>query len=164
MSQCFDVAIIGGGVAGLSVAAQLPGALRVLLVEGEAQLGYHSSGRSAALFSKTYGPPDIRRLSRDSEDFFTASHALIEQQPLLGARGALFVADPDQKDAIHTHAAAIGHEFGETIVSNKKAAQINPLLRSDMLGACFYEPKAQDIDVDLLMTLYRKMAQAKKKN
>ena len=160
MSQCFDLAIIGGGVAGLSIAAQLPAALRVLLLEGETQLGYHSSGRSAALFSKTYGPHAIRQFSRDSEGFFTTSHGPIDQRPLLGARGALFVADPDQSDAIHNHAAAIGHEFGEVIISGREAAQLNPLLRSETLGACFYEPEAQDIDVDLLLTLYRKMAQA----
>ena len=70
MPQIFDVAIIGGGVAGLSIAAQISASKRVLLVEGETQLGYHSSGRSAALFSKTYGPADIRRFSRDSEDFW----------------------------------------------------------------------------------------------
>ena len=52
MPQIFDVAIIGGGVAGLSIAAQISASKRVLLVEGETQLGYHSSGRSAALFSK----------------------------------------------------------------------------------------------------------------
>ena len=45
MPQIFDVAIIGGGVA-IGIAAQ-QASKRVLLVEGETQLGYHSSGRSA---------------------------------------------------------------------------------------------------------------------
>ena len=160
MSQTFDVAIIGGGVAGLSIASQLPSSVRVLLVEGETQLGYHSSGRSAALFSKTYGPAEIRRFSRGSEDFFTAHHPLIDGLPLLSARGALFTTDPEQADGIREHAKAIGDEFGESLVSAEVAATLNPLLRADTLGECFYEPEAQDIDVDLLMTLYRKMAQS----
>ena len=160
MSQIFDVAIIGGGVAGLSIAAQISASKRVLLVEGETQLGYHSSGRSAALFSKTYGPVGIRRFSRESEDFWNAQHRLIDGQPLLSARGALFVAGPEQAEDIRAHAKVIGEEFGECLVSANEATALNPLLRAETLGECFYEPEAQDIDVDLLMTLYRKMAQS----
>jgi D-arginine dehydrogenase len=59
-----DILVIGGGMAGASVASELASTHRVVLVERESQPGYHTTGRSAALFSETYGPPPITRISQ----------------------------------------------------------------------------------------------------
>ena len=61
-----DIAVIGAGIAGTSAAALLASEASVALLEMEARPGYHTTGRSAALFTKTYGPPPIRALSRAS--------------------------------------------------------------------------------------------------
>ncbi|MBU1258265.1 MAG: FAD-binding oxidoreductase, partial [Alphaproteobacteria bacterium] len=53
------VAIVGAGMAGASLAAELGSAVRVVLIEGEDQPGYHSTGRSAAFWSETYGGPVV---------------------------------------------------------------------------------------------------------
>lgn len=66
----FDILIIGGGIAGASVGANLAGDAKVALIEREARPGYHSTGRSAALFSEIYGNELIRALSRASRGFF----------------------------------------------------------------------------------------------
>lgn len=66
----YDHLIIGAGVAGLSLAYRIARCGKTLVLEGEAQPGYHSSGRSAAMFMETYGTPVIRALTRASRPFF----------------------------------------------------------------------------------------------
>ncbi len=67
----FDIAVIGAGIAGASVAAELAAAgLRVLLIERESQPGYHTPGRSAAPFIESYVPSPIPRLSPASAPVF----------------------------------------------------------------------------------------------
>ena len=59
----FDIVILGAGIAGASVAAALGDGINTALVEQEQHPGYHSTGRSAAIYSPTYGPTPIRALS-----------------------------------------------------------------------------------------------------
>ena len=66
----YDFIIVGGGIAGASAAYELAGHARVLVLERESQPGYHTTGRSAALFVQTHGPAVIRALSRAAKDFF----------------------------------------------------------------------------------------------
>ena len=61
-----DVLVVGAGIAGASIAHFLAPRARVVVLEREAHPGYHSTGRSAALFSETYGTPQVRALSRAS--------------------------------------------------------------------------------------------------
>ncbi|MCP3730149.1 FAD-binding oxidoreductase [Sphingomonas sp. MG17] len=63
----YDIAIAGAGIAGASLAAELAPHARVLILEMEAQPGYHSTGRSAAFWSETYGGPLIQPLTTASE-------------------------------------------------------------------------------------------------
>ena len=69
MVKSADIVIIGGGIAGISLAARLAADQSVIVLEAEDQLAYHSTGRSAAMFIRNYGPPVIRRLNRLSEPF-----------------------------------------------------------------------------------------------
>ena len=64
-----DYIVIGAGIAGASVAWELAGGARVLLLERESQPGYHTTGRSAALYMATYGTPNICALTRASRAF-----------------------------------------------------------------------------------------------
>lgn len=58
-----DIIIIGAGIAGASLAAELAPHARVLVLEGEDVAGYHATGRSAAFWSETYGGPAIQPLT-----------------------------------------------------------------------------------------------------
>ena len=95
--ETFDVAIIGAGIAGASLAYRLADKRSVVLLERESQPGYHSTGRSAAMFMESYGPPAVRALTRASRKFFTQPPAGFNDQPLLGARGAMYLASPEQQ-------------------------------------------------------------------
>lgn len=80
-----ELLIVGGGIAGASLAAAVGGRRRTLLIEGEAQPGYHSTGRSAAFWHEGYGGPLVAPLSR-------ASHPLLEAGGYLARRGAIHLA------------------------------------------------------------------------
>src|SRR6056297_907898 len=110
-SDTWDFAIAGGGIAGASAGAALAGAgRRVVLLEREAQPGYHTTGRSAALFTETYGPPAIQALSRASRGFFDDPGDGFAGHALLSDRGVLFVARADQLAALDRLLAAGGAE------------------------------------------------------
>ncbi len=85
MTDSFDIAVIGAGMAGASIAAELCGHASVLLAEGEAQPGYHTTGRSAAFWEECYGGPQIVPLT-------LASGAYLRDGGFLTPRGALYVA------------------------------------------------------------------------
>ena len=82
-----DVAIVGAGIAGAGLAADLAGEFDVVLIEQESRPGYHSTGRSAAIFIQNYGNPAIRALSRASLPMFSQPDATLFPQPLLSQRG-----------------------------------------------------------------------------
>lgn len=65
-----DVLVIGAGIAGVGVATALADTHRVVILERESQPGYHSTGRSAAIFLPNYGNDVIRRLNHASAPMF----------------------------------------------------------------------------------------------
>jgi D-arginine dehydrogenase len=70
MALPVDALIVGAGIAGSALAFELAGGLRVALAEREAAPGYHSTGRSAAMLTETYGSAAVRRLAAASRAFF----------------------------------------------------------------------------------------------
>lgn len=92
----FDVAVIGGGVAGLSLAAGLAATRKVVVLEAESALGYHATGRSGAVFGRSYGNETILKLNRISADFFDTPPPDFADYPLIRPRPWLIVAREDQ--------------------------------------------------------------------
>ena len=91
----FDIVIIGGGIAGASLGAQVAGQARTLIVEGEEQCGYHSTGRSAAFWLESYGGAQVARLTAASRTFLEAPPAEFFESGFLHPRGAVHVSDGD---------------------------------------------------------------------
>ena len=87
---------VGGGMAGLSAAAELSSHARVALVERESQPGYHATGRSAALYSELYGNAAIRALTRASRGFYFEPPAGFAAYPLVSPRETMYFAGPDE--------------------------------------------------------------------
>ncbi len=156
MENC-DILIIGAGIAGLSAAYELSSSARVIVLERESQPGYHTTGRSAAIYTQNYGNREIRALTMDSHGFFTSPPQDFAEHPLLSARGALFIARDDQLDTLNN-----ALETGQSLVSDirrvntAEALEINSALDSDYVAAAIYEPGACDIDVHGLHNGYRK--------
>ena len=146
----FDVLVIGAGIAGASVAAELARDARVALLEMESQPGYHTTGRSAAMFAPTYGPQAIRALTRASQAFFRSPPEGFSDRPLLSRRGLMMVARHDQLPALDV---AIAELAGEAKVErlDAEAARIHcPLLREGYAAGGYYQPDTSGIDVNAL--------------
>lgn len=143
----FDIAVIGAGIAGASMAAELAGQQRVVLLEAESQPGYHTTGRSAALFSETYGPPVIRALSRASTPFFDAPPTGFAAYPLLSSRGVLIVAREDQLPQLNAMEAELSRHGNIRRVAAEEVRATAPLLRASYAAAGLLEHGARDIDV-----------------
>ena len=162
VAQKADVIVIGAGMAGASVAAELAAATsgrqRIILLERESQPGYHTTGRSAALYTQAYGPPLIRALSRASHSFFLGQAAGEPPQGLLHDRGALFVARSDQVDAL----AHLQEELGAAVIpkSAAQAREMVPILRPGYAASALLDRTAADIDVHALHQYYLKRFRA----
>ncbi len=143
----YDVLIIGAGMAGASVAAQLAVNRRVLLIEREGQPGYHSTGRSAALFSAIYGSEPVRALSRASRDYLFAPAAQFIDTPLVKQRGALYIATPEQRERLAAFARLPDVAPGVRPITREAALALCPMLRPEQLDSAVLEPDAADVDV-----------------
>src|ERR1700720_3143975 len=87
-----DFLVIGGGIAGASVAYELSARSTVILLEAESAPGYHSTGRSAAVMSENYGPPLWRPLVPPPRAFLETPPLGFSEVPLVLPRGAMFLA------------------------------------------------------------------------
>jgi D-arginine dehydrogenase len=151
-----DFLVIGAGIAGASVAYELAASARVVVLERELQLGYHSTGRSAALFSEIYGNATIRSLSRASRDFMLAPTPGFCETPLLQERGVLYVATAEQHAAIDTLHNAPDVSRHLRRVTSRDALELVPALRAENAAHSLYEPQAMDVDAAALYQAYQK--------
>ena len=146
-----DFLIVGAGIAGASVAYFLAPHGRVTLLEREAQPGYHSTGRSAALYMASYGTPQVRALTLASRAFFDAPPAGFADAPILSPRGALFVAASDQADLLDAHCELLQRMSPTSRrLGRDEALALVPVLRREALLGAALEPDAADIEVHTL--------------
>src|ERR1019366_7419077 len=147
MVQVFDVVVIGAGMAGGSIAAFLPEQRRVALVEAEEQAGYHTTGRSAALWTANSGPPDVRLLTRLSRGFFETPPDGFATVPLMRQRPVLFLATAEQMPELDQ---AMSEGTGLYRVSIADAETMLPPLRKGYLAGAAVEDDAFDMDVSAI--------------
>ncbi len=146
----FDIVVIGAGMAGASVAFELAPHGRVAVAEMEDQPGYHTTGRSAAIFSETYGPAPIRALTGQSRRFFETPPQQFGEVPLLSPRRILHIARDNQGGQLEALFQTIGGQLGVRRVDRADIALLVPLLRPDHATAGLLEEGAYDIDVNAL--------------
>lgn len=133
----YDVAIVGAGIAGASLAAEIAPHARVLLLEAEDRPGYHATGRSAAFWSETYGGADIQPLT-------TASGPLLAAGGFLEPLGSLHIGRAEEAAAIDAFLAAFANS-GVALAAVDPRTMIPGLRPQWTLGV--HEPSCEYIDV-----------------
>ena len=143
-----DFLVVGGGIAGASVAWWLARHGRVIVLERESQPGYHSTGRSAALFMESYGTPQVRALTMASRAFFERPPEGFAEHPLLSPRSALVVARADERALLDEHWRVLQAVTPRASkLDADEACRIMPVLRRDQVLGAVLEPDAADMDV-----------------
>ncbi len=162
MTIATDVVIIGAGIAGAAVAYELATDRRVLLLEQEAQPGYHTTGRSAAMYTQTYGNAVVRALTVASHSFLSAPPAGFAATPILTPRGSLLVGRADQRDRVAQAFAACSQLVDDLQLwtGDQVRARV-PVFAAAQVDCAVWEPGATDIDVHALHQGYLRGARAR---
>ena len=157
-----DFVIIGAGIAGASVAYWLAPHGKVVILERESHPGFHSTGRSAALYMASYGNAQVRALTLASKKFFDSPPQGFCAHPLLSPRGALMVAERGQEAALEQHWAVLAQmNTGARRLTGAQACQLSPALRPERIVDALIEPDAADMDVNAIHQGYLRGAVAR---
>ncbi len=143
----YDVLVIGGGMAGVSIAAELAADRRVAVLDMEATLAFHTTGRSAAMYLETYGGPPIRALTVASRAAFDRAG----DEPVLRPLPILHLGLPGhaaQLEQLHRDVLPLVPDA--RLLDPAEAAALQPLLRPEALEVALLEPGAMEIDVHAL--------------
>jgi D-arginine dehydrogenase len=141
----FDVIIVGGGIAGTGLGAEIAANRRTLIIEAEEQCGYHSTGRSAAFFLESYGGSDVARLTAASGAFLEQPPADFSDHGFLHRRGALHLSEGDWPE--------LPPGIPARRIKRDELERMLPGVRGHWVKALF-EPGCADIDVAALHTAY----------
>jgi D-arginine dehydrogenase len=142
-----DFIVLGAGMAGAAAGYFLADHGTVLLIEKETSAGYHSTGRSAALYTETYGNAAIRALTVASGRFFRAPPPGFAEVPLLRPRGVMIVAPAGRAAAFDEEVAKSAHFAAIRVLARAEALALCPVVRAEWLDRAFLEPDAMDMDV-----------------
>ena len=153
-----DIIVIGGGIAGVSAAAQCALDAQVTLVEMESRPGLHATGRSAAFFSPAYGNAVVRDLTAASEHFFRSPPDGFVDVPLLRSRDCLFVGRHDQLQSL----ADLETEVSLLRPVDTAAIGLRvPAFRAGYVAGGLYDTSGGDLDVDALHQGYLRQFHAR---
>ena len=144
----YDFAVIGAGISGTSVAYELAESGSVALLEAENMPGYHSTGRSAALYTPNFGSPEVCAINKASEAFFLNPPEAFCEVPLLSPRGALTVTTSSDDHCGLVELLKLSSE-GSPIyeITKSEALKLAPIIRPEKITAAVFEPAVMDIDV-----------------
>ncbi|HEY8593209.1 MAG TPA: FAD-dependent oxidoreductase [Sphingomicrobium sp.] len=141
----FDVIIVGGGIAGASLGAEIAAKRRTLIVEAEDQCGYHSTGRSAAFYLESYGGADVAKLTRASRAFLDSPPPEFAAGSFLRVRGDLHITTDELPN--------LPSSVEVRVVERAELARLIPGIRPQWRRALF-EAGCADIDVARLHAAY----------
>ena len=162
MVESCDFLVIGAGMAGASAAHELSRAGKVVIIERENQPGYHTTGRSAALFVETYGNAVIRAINKASRGFLDSPPDGFCDGPILTPRGTMFVATEETLPNLQAeYEAARQLTTSVRLIGDKDVHELHPALNRDLIVAGLYSPEDMDIDVSALHWGYLRGARSR---
>jgi D-arginine dehydrogenase len=158
----FDFLIVGSGIAGASAAYHLTDHGTVAILEREDQPGYHSTGRSAALYTPSYGPRLMRIFTAESGAFLHRPPAGFASHPLMTPRGALFTATADRAATLERFVAEV-NELGDILrlVDRDEALRICPAIVPEAAALGALDAAVMDMDVNAIHHGYLRAARHK---
>lgn len=143
-----DFIVIGAGIAGASVAYRLAEHGSVLLLEREKIPGYHTTGRSAAVFTEAYESDDVRSLVRASRSFLALPPSGFSDSPLLSPMPVMFIARSDQMVNVSEELER-SNELVQPL-DEQEVRRLCPVLRLGYAAGGLLEEGACTIDVHAL--------------
>ena len=146
--EVVDVVVVGGGIAGVSVAATLAETSKVVVLERESHPGLHSTGRSAALFSEIYGGEAVRALSRGSREFFYSPPEGFVSAPIVRQRSTLHIATAEQRSQLDAFATLPDIAPAIRRLDGAAARVLCPILRDGYVVSAALETASADLDVN----------------
>lgn len=154
----YDIAIIGGGISGFAAACFLAeergDGSRIVVIERESQPGYHTTGRSAAMYTEIYGNATIRSIVRSGRKFLEEPEVRYSDTSFLSPRGALMVASGDDESRADQFMAEMNRPDVLERIGVDRCREISPTLDPDRIAGGVWEPSAMDIDVHALLQAY----------
>ena len=147
-THAFDVVVIGAGIAGATAAAHIAAERRVALVEAEDAPGYHTTGRSTALWILNYGPADVRAMTALSRQFFEAPPSGFSETPLMSRRPVLTLATAAQEAGFRK---MLEQSRGMRELSATELKERLPALRAGYAVAAAIEDDTFEMDVAALL-------------
>ena len=158
----YDFLIIGAGISGSAAAYELCSLGSVAIIEAETGPDYHSTGRSAALYTRNFGGSVVRKINSASYAFFQNPPSGFCDIPLLTPRGLLTVGRPED-----TAKLALIHEQSTPdapieMLTSAQTCERAPILRPEFIDAATFEAGVSDIEVSSLHQAYLRAVKAKK--
>lgn len=155
MTEKTDIIVIGAGIAGTSAAAALAESASVIVLEQEAQPGYHATGRSAATWAPFYGPQVIQRLTAHSKQTLCSPGPKLGGNSFTTPSGEMMLGRAQDAGELEEQ-----KQLGMHAIPFKEAQQMVPLLRRDVIDSVLYTDAMLRIDVDALHQAYIKTLKA----
>jgi D-arginine dehydrogenase len=157
-ATAFDVIVLGAGMAGASIAAELAPHRRVLLLEREDQPGRHTTGRSAAMFFESYGNATVRGLTRASRAFLEQPPEGFAEVPLMSPRAALFVAGQEALPRLQAMAEASDAAPTLRLLNPAQTLALVPILRPEAVAGGALDDSGCDMEVAAILQGYLRLA------
>jgi D-arginine dehydrogenase len=146
----YDVVVVGGGMAGVSIACELSADRRVVVLDMEGTLAFHTTGRSAAMFLESYGGAPIRALTTASRAFLESPPETMDSSPL-APLPVLHVGRRGRTEAVERlFREASKHVDKLELLDEHEIAGLQPMLRPQYAERAVFEPGAEQIDVHAL--------------
>lgn len=143
-----DIIVIGAGIAGASVAAELAASAKVVVLEMEAQAGYHATGRSAAFFAQAYGNAVVRQITRMSEPFFRAPPDGFSDVQLMRPRDCVFFGSDRQRKTLRATHQESPHLQA---ISAEEVRRRVPMVAENQVTGGLLDETGGDLDVDAVL-------------
>lgn len=150
MNEKSDYLVIGAGISGAAAAAELAECGSVTLVDMEERAGYHSSGRSAALYTPNYGPSVVRTIIAASAEFYRRPIVGFADHPLMTPRQSITFVPPGSETELDDLMAMAAPETPLQEISADRACKLAPLLKRETVARAFLDPHVMDMDASAI--------------